>query len=166
MTGFLLFVALARADEPATYERLFGEGSPPAETAAPEGSPLAPLKLAGPLALAGVAMFLAWRLRASGAGSAVGKPLQVISRHPLGDRAALVLVEVVDADGERRRLLVGTGGGAPSLVADLGLVPGPAAEPEPADVAGAAPVNVTEEILAERRAPSFAAHAARHGVIA
>ena len=58
-----------------------------------------------------------------------------MGRQPLGDRSALVLVEVEDGDGEKRRLLVGTGGQAPTLVADLGTaLPG-----------------VIDEVLAERR---------------
>jgi hypothetical protein len=54
--------------------------------------------------------------------------VQVVSRQSLGDKNALLVVEVTDAGGERRRLLLGTGGGAPALVADLGEVPSPEIE--------------------------------------
>jgi len=48
--------------------------------------------------------------------------MTVVSRTSLGDKSHLIVVDVTGADGERRRLLVGTGTGAPSLVADLGAV--------------------------------------------
>lgn len=166
MTALLLLATLASADEPETYSRLFGDSPPAAAPASAEQGTLPLLKLAGPLALAGVAMFAAWKLRATPTVASVGKPLRVIARHPLGDRSALVLLEVVDADGERRRLLVGTGTGAPSLVADLGQVPEPGVSAEQPEIVATAPANVTDEILAERQEASFAAHAARNGVLA
>lgn len=68
------------------------------------------------LGMGGAAM---WWLKQRGV-AATAAPLQVLHRQPIGDRSSLVLVEVLTADGERRRLLVGTGGGAPTLVSDLG----------------------------------------------
>ncbi len=133
-----LLVPLALADEPATYERLFGD--PPAATTetVPPAEP-APWGMVGAVALAGVGLLALWRLRKSGPHGAAGRPLEILGRYPLGDRNALVLVEVVDGDGERRRLLIGTGTGAPTLVSDLG--------------SGAMP-SVVDEVLAERR-PDF-----------
>jgi hypothetical protein len=45
--------------------------------------------------------------------------LRVVSTTSLGRDGSLSVVEVKDADGALRRLLVGHGGGAPRLVADL-----------------------------------------------
>jgi hypothetical protein len=53
--------------------------------------------------------------------------ISVVSRTQLGKDGNLAVVEVIEADGERRRLLVGFGSGAPRLVADLGR-PMPEAE--------------------------------------
>jgi hypothetical protein len=48
-------------------------------------------------------------------------PMKVVSRNSLGGNACILLVDVEGADGEVRRLLLGTGGNAtPSLVQDLG----------------------------------------------
>lgn len=47
-------------------------------------------------------------------------PLAVVDRVAAGTKSELLLIDVVGADGERRRLLIGTGGGSPTLVADLG----------------------------------------------
>lgn len=46
--------------------------------------------------------------------------LEVLDRKGLGANSSLMLVEVETTEGGRRRLLVGTGQGAPTLVADLG----------------------------------------------
>jgi len=132
MIGLLLVTSIALADEPSTYDRLFGAGTTETTTAAPtEGSPW---RLVGPAALGLVGLFCAWRLRAGTPSPLAGKPLKVLCRHPLGDRNALVLIEVIDADGERRRLLIGTGTGAPSLVADLGQTPAAITAPSPAEM--------------------------------
>jgi len=74
-----------------------------------------------------------------------------------------VLIEVLDADGERRRLLVGTGAGAPNLVADLGQV-AVAAAPESTPIVQAASKSLIDEVLAERRPDTFASHANRKGL--
>lgn len=185
MIAALLLARLAAADDTETYQRLFGSEPVAASApAAPVEAP-SPWRLAGPAALGAVGLFLAWRMRAVKPGVGPGKPLEVICRQPLGDRNALVLLEVVDADGERRRLLVGTGGGAPSLVADLGQAPvgmelaapvavrraelerapeaPPRVEAEPAAEPSRAP-NIAEEVLAERRAATFEDALAARGV--
>jgi len=46
--------------------------------------------------------------------------LEVLDRKGLGANSSLMLVEVETTEGGRRRLLVGIGQGAPTLVADLG----------------------------------------------
>lgn len=177
MIALLLAATLAWAEAPAapgatdtTYTRLFGGAgaAAPAETAAPAPSAWG---LAGPLALLAAAGFGAWKLKRSVPALAGARPIDVVGRQPLGDRGALVLVDVIDAEGERRRLLVGTGGGPPTLVADLGLAPLPARADARLDPRADAPAadpprparNVADEVLAERR-PDFARVAARHGL--
>ena len=134
MIGALL-VSVALADEPATYERLFGD-QPDSPAQAAEPTEPSPWGLLGAAALGAVGLVGLWRLRVRPPGPGIGRPLEILGRYPLGDRSALVLVEVLDADGERRRLLVGTGQGAPVLVSDLGST-------------GAR--NVVDEVLDERR---------------
>ena len=169
MIGLLLVASLGVADEPdkpETYARLFGE-APPAAVQGTVVSEPSPWKMVGALAMAMAGLWGAWHLRSSVSREASGKPLQVLCRHPLGDRTALVLLEVIDADGERRRLLIGTGAGAPTLVADLGQVPDLVEPVAELPVARAQPgATLVEEVLAERNGEPFSAHAARHGVLA
>ena len=169
MIALVLLARLAVAEDPQTYERLFGEEPAAAAETNPagvDGGAPSPWKLVGPAALGVACLLLAWRMRARGVFLGAGKQLEILSRHPLGDRNSLVLLEVIDADGERRRLLVGTGAGAPSLVADLGQV----ALPVGSDVGPAVPVaigaskSIADEVLAERRSDSFASHANRKGL--
>ncbi len=167
MIPLLLLVAQANAGplpeaasnprDGAVYARLFGdEDAPELAAAAPAPTPSAsPWRLAGPALLlfagAGATWMLKRRVEIAG-----GLPITILSRQALGDRSSLVLIEVVDADGERRRLLLGTGGGPPSLVADLGV-----SMPEEA-----AP-NIATQVLAERRAaspPEFLREAMRRGL--
>lgn len=148
MTALLLVASLAYGQESVTYDRLFGpEADAPQAADAPPPAPELPV-WAWPAALLAVggAFALRWKV---GRATAPAAPIRVLSRQPLGDRSALVLIDVEDADGERRRLLVGTGPGAPSLVADLGAVL-PPAEAAPRNLAEPAPRNIAEEILAER----------------
>lgn len=161
MIALVLLARLAVAEEPQTYERLFGEEPATAEVAT-EVAP-SPWKLVGPAALGVACLFLAWRMRAGGTLLGVNKQLEVLSRYPLGDRNTLILLEVLDADGERRRLLVGTGSGAPSLVADLGQVAA-SGTAEPAPVVQTASKSLIDEVLAERRPDTFASHANRKGL--
>ena len=173
MIGLLLVASIVAADEPeppGTYARLFGEG-PPAQALQTVGAEPSPWKMAGALALGAIGLWGAWHLRASGTREAVGRPLKVLCRHPLGDRTALVLLEVIDAEGERRRLLIGTGAGAPTLVADLGQVVDMGPVPDGVAIGVAEPMaraqpcaTVVEEVLAERQVESFSVHADRHGV--
>ncbi|MDG1481689.1 MAG: hypothetical protein P8R54_18990 [Myxococcota bacterium] len=71
-----------------------------------------PLGLLGTLGAAGVV------LRARKTGGVPGD-IKVISRAGLSRTASLAMIEVIGSDGEPRRMLVGVGGGAPRLVADL-----------------------------------------------
>lgn len=156
MIPLLLLARLAQAEDPGaptdpgTYERLFG--TQPVAVAAPgasEPDTPSPWRMLAPTLLGVVGLFCAWRMRAGAPRLAAGKPIEVLCRHPLGDRNVLILLEVLDADGERRRLLVGTGSGAPTLVADLGQ---------------AQPASAADDVLAERRAEAFPTHAARRGI--
>lgn len=192
MIALVLAATLAWAEAPAapgapadeTYVRLFGAAgaATPAATATPAPSAWG---FAGPLALLAAAGVAAWKLKRSVPTVAGARPIDVVGRQALGDRGALVLVDVIDAEGERRRLLVGTGGGPPTLVADLGLAPLPTRADARVDARADAPAdpprpprNVADEVLAERRPdlahaeptrpeaarPDFARVAARHGL--
>lgn len=161
----LLLAALASAEETVTYDRLFGSAAD-----APAAAPTAAVESGIPawawpvsvLALGGAVLLRARVQKAKSTDAAI----RVLARQPLGDRSQLVLLDVIDADGERRRLLVGTGNGAPSLVADLGAQAAEApASDEPAEPA--APANIAEEILAERHgARGFEKEAKRRGFLA
>jgi len=134
----LVAVASGGAEDP-TYDRLFGEASvPQGEVASVEPvSPWTPIRLVAPAILGGMGLLALWQLRRRRTPPTVsGSPLiSVLSRQPMGDRGALVLVEVEEQEGGRRRLLVGTGGGSPTLVSDLGTN---------------FEASVIEEVLAER----------------
>lgn len=64
--------------------------------------------------------------------------IQVVSRQVMGKDGTLALIEVHDGDSRKRRLLVGLGGGAPRLVADVSAW----------EVAVAAPSNLANDAVA------------------
>jgi hypothetical protein len=66
--------------------------------------------------------------------------LQIVGRASLGS-SQLVLLDVAAPDGSRRRLLIGTGGSSPTLVADLG---DDEPELEPAESSSSAPASAWE----------------------
>lgn len=123
------------ADPDPVYERLLGADPPdplPPATAPAVGEPLdiAPPWLWGVLIVAAAGLlWLRGRVTAAPGG---GPALRVTGRTLLGREGSLAVVEV--ADGERtRRMLVGYGGGAPRLVAELSDGPGEeGAAPAPA----------------------------------
>lgn len=123
MSGWLL-AAAALGGEPTLEERLLGPPSAEAAPAPPPadaGLPLWPLGVA----VAGAALALWARRRATGAAGR-GSDLRVVSTVAVGKDNALAVVEVLDADGTWRRLLVGAGQGAPQLLTELGdREPGP-----------------------------------------
>lgn len=139
MSWLLLAVGAAHGADEATYERLFPADSSSAAVApAPARSSFpSPWRLAAPALLGAVGLVAAWRLKRAPTAASAARPIVVLGRQPLGDRSALVLVEVAEPDGERRRLLVGTGASAPTLVADLGT---------------RSSLSIVDEVLAEREA--------------
>lgn len=152
----LLLSALALAAPPVseeqTYERLFNE-APTAESVAAPAEPGASPNWAIPLGilLLGGGALLYKRMQAPRA--VANQPaLRVVQRQGIGDRNALVLVEVVEPGGDTRRLLIGTGAGAPALLADLGL-----SEEAPANTAMPveAPKAEAKETKGDDKKPRF-----------
>ena len=103
-------------DDPA-YDRLFGDPGMESQPVEDVGLPLWMV----PAALGFLGLWAGTRLRPPQDGEPASA-MTVVSRTSLGDKSHLIVVDVTGADGERRRLLVGTGTGAPSLVADLGAI--------------------------------------------
>jgi len=98
--------------EPATVE--------PSPFSVPSDGPsTGGLTLLALLGLGGAAWYARRRLTARFTPGA-SRPITVLGRQSLSGTSALVLVAVDDGDGGTRRLLVGTGPGAPNLVADIG----------------------------------------------
>ena len=67
------------------------------------------------LALAGIGVFVRRKVQPQRT-----QPVRVVSSTALGSQGTLSVVEVQAADGSWQRLLVGSGGGSPSLVSRLG----------------------------------------------
>ncbi|MEC7949148.1 MAG: hypothetical protein VX265_16380 [Myxococcota bacterium] len=112
--------------EQALYERLLGadETRPVSDADTPPAAgldieaPTVPgwLWVVGGVGGVGLLLLRSRSLKALRGPDAIA----VVSRSQLGKDGSLAVVEVAEADGEKRRLLVGFGGGAPRLVADLG----------------------------------------------
>jgi hypothetical protein len=181
MIAALLLSALAWAEETVTYDRLFGPEAAPVAASAPVASASAAAAAPGdaladlgeaeapsipnwiwPAAIGAVGLLAASRLRQP-ARLTAAPAVQVVTRQTIGDKAALVVVEVTDADGDRRRLLVGTGAGAPSLVADLGHATADVA-PVPVAAAPARPARFADSL--DALLPSAPAPAALAGFAA
>lgn len=170
MNALLLLSSLAFGDPPEpTYQRLFAAeplAAAPALEAMPESAPMPTSGWAWPALLSGVGLVAAWQLRKR-AQSATPADLRIVQRHSLGDKSSLMVVEVQDASGATRRLLLGTAGNGINLLNDLGVVAatGSQAVSIPADDDGdyeasaptAAPARVHEfhdllqEVLTERQ---------------
>lgn len=142
MMALLVLSTLALADP--TYDRLFAdpETAPAAEV---EIEPAVPIWV-WPCALLGLGLVGALKLKRTATRSEpVG--LRIIDRTATGDRGTLLVVEVNDGLGGRRRLLLGSGHGPPTLVADLGTFPDEIeAAPAPARVNPALDVLVEREM--------------------
>lgn len=109
------------ADPDPVFERLLGSGAP--DPLPPAASPAAsePLDIAPPWLWGVLIVAAAGLLWLRGRVTAVpgGAPsLRVVGRTLLGREGNLAVVEVADGD-RTRRMLIGYGGGAPRLVAEL-----------------------------------------------
>jgi hypothetical protein len=162
-----LAVALAEPLGPGSpeFDRLLGEEAAPLE--APAALPPAPALSPWPLALGVAGLLALWWGRGRLELPIASEPeLRVVGRTALGGRAGLAVIEVRAPDGGWRRLVVGTGDGAPRLVADLGAssfdevldevappaAAPPAAEPPAAEPPAAEPTaaDLVQEVLGER----------------
>ncbi len=124
-------------EEAELYDRFFGEEEVK-EAAKPEQeSPVAkaatdltvPWWLL-PVGMLGVGVLLVMRNKASKT-TAVRQSIRVMSRTHMGKEGSLAMIEVADGDQRTRRLLVGFGGGAPRLVADVSAWEVAVAAPSP-----------------------------------
>jgi hypothetical protein len=104
-------------EENAEYQRFFGDD-------AAEGAG-APVEMDSgismwiwPAILLGIVGTWFWRKR-KGEKKDTRDEISIVGRASLGREGSLAVIEVEDSDGQPRRLLVGYGGGAPRLVADL-----------------------------------------------
>lgn len=93
------------------------------EAAEAPAAPTGPLGNGWPIGVLVVAaglLYLGRKKLLQRATTETGSELRIVGRTTLGPQAGLAVVEVRGRDGNWRRLVVGTGDGAPSLVADLG----------------------------------------------
>ncbi len=135
MSALLLLSSLAFGDPPEpTYQRLFDVDAQAQTIAAPEPGALPSSGWAWPALLSAAGLVGAWQLRKR-ATTASSAEMRVVQRHGLGDKSALVLVEVQDASGATRRLLLGSSGAGLTLLNDLGEVAASAPREQFADVA-------------------------------
>ena len=129
-------------EEIAQFERLFGNVS--AEALSSEDQAVVSQARAiawpwwlAPLGLFTIGVLLVVRSRVNRHATPV-EAIKVISRQSMGKDGSIALIEVHDGDCRKRRLLVGLGGGAPRLVADVSAW----------DVAVAAPSNIENQAVA------------------
>lgn len=114
--------ATAPTTDAARAERLLGAAAEPSAPDEPSvGGGLRAWSIPAGIGGLAIAGGLARRRRGAAPGVA---PMQVVQRIALGDKNFLVIVDVPDCTGAARRLVVGTGSGSPTLVSDLGELPG------------------------------------------
>ncbi len=140
------------------YDRLLGDGG--VASSAPPTAPaieLQPFSVPAWVWIVGIACVSALFLLRSRSLKALrgADAIEVLSRSQVSKDGSLAVVEVTEVDGVRRRLLVGFGGGAPRLVADLGR-PLPDLEDEPPIVTRPLPDAPTDR---PRPAPTASATA-------
>ena len=128
----------------AEFQRLFGNGA--AASNSPSAAELKAIDSMAaaawpwwsiPLGLLALGALLVVRGRALNKDVPM-EAINVVSRQPMGKDGSLALIEVHDGDSRPRRLLVGLGGGAPRLVADVSAW----------EVAVAAPANLANDAIA------------------
>lgn len=158
----------------AAYERLLGDDPPSVDLGTPPAGRGVGAGLAGlwPLGIAVAGAGLVWlaRKRTPGLGGSGSDGPWVVGRTALGSGTQAVLLEVRDAAGRNRRLLVATGSAAPTLLADLGEdeaeTEAAAAAPEPALPRAVlrgreAAMSLIDEVVAGRRGPEVGPAVAR-----
>lgn len=128
----LLWVCTAKAD-PET-DRLLGPDPAPVVETRMASAPAPSVELVGlwPLGVAVVGAGVLWvmsRVRRLDPGPDLVH-VDVVGRAGVGGNNALQVVDVQDAKGNLRRLLLATGAGTPTLIADLGEAPVGDAESE------------------------------------
>lgn len=125
------------------YDRLFAAQPEPTEVSDQPSLPQLPPWL-WVASMAGLGGLYFWRQRQKRQKGDQGQ-VEILGHTRVGPRARLTVVRVPGEDGRMRRLLVSTGEGAPSLVAELGCegsesperslqlepTPGPSAAPKP-----------------------------------
>lgn len=117
--------AVVPVAEPDLQQRLLGEAQTAEipSLAAPMTTPW----WTWPLALLGLAGVAGATVQARRRREGPHNDVLVLSRTALSRNASLAVIEVLDATGETRRMLIGVGGSnAPQMVADLTLPPQPA----------------------------------------
>lgn len=160
ISALALLVAAAHAEEPTTYDRLFGDVPAPAVTEqapAPDEPDLGLTTLVTPIGfgIAGIGVAL-WLKRSATRKGPNGEVLAIVGRVAAGEKSSLLVVEVEDADGDRRRILLGCGGGTTTFLADLGIRAGSAAfDPTPVFVESADLAESPEELAAARVTATF-----------
>ncbi len=156
MSPVLLLVAMAFAEgTEEQFGRLFTAAGETAEAAAAEPGAVPSGGWAWPALLSGGGLVAAWQLRKRTINGAPDG-MRVVRRQPLGDKSTMLLVEVPDASGATRRLLLGSANGSLSLLNDLGIAgEAPAAAPAKPTVATVADVTMPreeeEEVVATAR---------------
>lgn len=125
MIPLILGLCTALAADPET-ERLLGPDPTPTEAMSPRmaSAPSPAVELVGlwpiGVTIAGAAvLWIISRVRRLDPGPDLVH-VDVVGRAGVGGNAALQVVDVQDAKGNIRRLLLATGTGAPTLIADLG----------------------------------------------
>jgi len=125
---FPLLLGLALAQDADLDARLLGPEPAPVSAAEPSAAstPVATPSASSlemppwwTLPLLGLALGYAWTQRKK-TEQVEADALRVLGRTPLGKDASVVLLEVRDAQGAWRRLLVGHGGDGPQLITGLG----------------------------------------------
>jgi hypothetical protein len=98
-------------------DRLLGE--PQVGTALPLSSPASTPWWMWPLGLLGAVGVAGLMVQNSRRSGGISSDVLVLSRTAVSRNATLAVIEVSDAQGATRRMLIGIGGGAPRMVADL-----------------------------------------------
>lgn len=132
------------AQDSAEFQRLFGGVSnPETSVSVADQKTISAVSAAAlpwwsiPVGLLAIGAILIIRGRALKADLPM-EAIHVVSRQHMGKDGTLALIEVNDGDQRKRRLLVGLGGGAPRLVADVSAW----------EVAVAAPSNIANDAVA------------------